>query len=331
MSRIPTDASSNESVTLTQWRSRAYGALLGVHVGDALGATVEFCDKHTVARRYPAGLTEIVGGGVFNFRPGAATDDTDLTRAILLAYTQPRDEDIVHSAASYMLDWYSGRWPGRSYPSRPVDVGVATELALSAYAATLDPYTCGAPNGYAGNGSLMRTIPTALFVADDVLRIEHSLALCAITHQDVRASVSCAAYNDMVVALLHGATPSQAVHQGVITAQTLGSTDVVQAILWGANLSLPALRRSPVLPIALRGFVLDSLTLAICALLDPRDFASILSDVVMLGEDADSNAAIAGGLLGAYHSLRAIPQKWLVKLEYLDEFLQTPLPSPPVL
>ena len=65
---------------------RIAGALLGVHAGDALGATLEFSAWSAVRQQYPDGLREIVGGGPFGWPPGHASDDTDLTRAVLLAY-----------------------------------------------------------------------------------------------------------------------------------------------------------------------------------------------------------------------------------------------------
>jgi ADP-ribosylglycohydrolase len=102
------------------------GALLGVHTGDALGAAVEFDSWEYIKFRYPDGIREIIGGGVFDWPPGHVTDDTDLTRAVLLAYVNPGD-DVVLTAAQHMLDWYPGRWPGREPGSRPQDVGPATE------------------------------------------------------------------------------------------------------------------------------------------------------------------------------------------------------------
>jgi hypothetical protein len=79
---------SNEVVVSR--RDRVAGGLLGVHAGDALGATVEFSSWASIRDRYPDGVTDIVGGGPFGWPPGHATDDTDLTRAVLLAYLTRR-------------------------------------------------------------------------------------------------------------------------------------------------------------------------------------------------------------------------------------------------
>lgn len=302
-------------------RDRITGALLGVHVGDALGAGVEFESWEYIRFRHPDGIREILGGGTFDWPPGHATDDTDLTRAVLLACLDPGD-DVVRTAARHMLDWYQGRWPGRVPGARPRDVGAATEDGLRAFARTGDPRRSGAGPGRAGNGSLMRCLPTALVVADPDRRRRESMEISAITHDDPRCTVACAAYNDMVADLLAGAAPGAAVEAGLSTADGLGAPDVAAAITTGRGLHPADLMRTGQtgLPDDAGGFVLDSLSLAVAALLDPRPFAEVIVDIVGLGNDTDTNAAIAGGLLGARDGVAAIPPRWLATLEFQEEF-----------
>jgi ADP-ribosylglycohydrolase len=88
--------------------------LLGVHADDSLGATLEFLPWQAIRARYPEGLRDIVGGGPFGWPAGHATDDTDLTRAVLLAYLTPGHADIVRAAADNMLAWLNGDGPGRA-------------------------------------------------------------------------------------------------------------------------------------------------------------------------------------------------------------------------
>ena len=157
---------------------RVAGALLGVHAGDALGATLEFSSWSAIRERYPDGLREIVGGGPFGWPPGHATDDTDLTRAVLLAYLPAGREpggDVVRRAADNMLAWLDGDWPGREPGSRPRDVGGATLRGLARYRRSDDPRAAGAGEGHAGNGSLMRCIPTGLAVTGRDRRISESI------------------------------------------------------------------------------------------------------------------------------------------------------------
>lgn len=84
--------------------------------GDALGATCEFQSWATIRETYPDGLREIVGGGPFAWPVGHATDDTDLTCAVLLAYLDALPQpgtDVVTAAAAHMLAWLDGHWPDR--------------------------------------------------------------------------------------------------------------------------------------------------------------------------------------------------------------------------
>jgi ADP-ribosylglycohydrolase len=301
-------------------RDRVAGGLLGVHAGDALGAAVEFSSWADIRQRYPNGVTEIVGGGPFGWAPGNATDDTDLTRAILLAHLDP-GEDVVRTAADNMLRWLSGDWPGRA-GKPPRDVGVATRAGLERYRLCRDPRACGAGAGRAGNGSLMRCLPTALAVDDPSLRVQLSMEISAITHDDPRCKVACAAYNEIAAALLSGAGTAEAVDAGRDTAVRLNVRKVADAIGYGRQLRPQMLVRTgeTYLDDEAAGFVLDSLSLAVAAVLDPRPLPDVLVDIVRIGHDTDTNAAIAGGLLGVRDGADAIPERWERVLQFADEF-----------
>jgi ADP-ribosylglycohydrolase len=309
-------------------RQRMVGALLGVHCGDALGATVEFSSWQVIRERYPQGMREIVGGGPFRWPPGHATDDTDLTRAVLLAYLDRAagrlpDGDVVRAAADRMLAWLDGDWPDRTPGSPPVDIGGATRTGLHRYRASGDPRAAGAGIGQAGNGSLMRCLPTALAIPDRQQRILQSQEISAVTHDDPRCTISCAAYNEIVAALLEGTSPVAAVDEGITAARQLAGTAVVEAIMAGTALDPAVLAASG--PSGLpggeaRGYVLDSLALAVAAVLDPRPLPQVLIDIVRIGGDTDTNAAVAGGLLGARDGLGALPRSWVTPLQFADEF-----------
>jgi ADP-ribosylglycohydrolase len=300
---------------------RVAGGLLGVHAGDALGATVEFSGWAAIRARYPDGVREIVGGGPFDWPPGHATDDTDLTRAVLQAYLRPGG-DVVRAAADRMLAWMRGDWPGRQPGSRPRDIGGATSDGLDRYARTGDPRAAGAGAGRAGNGSLMRCLPTALAVAEPERRIRESMEISAITHDDPRCTVACAAYNEIAAALLGGAAPGDAVTAGHVTAGRLGERTVADAIAFGRQLDPAAVAATGQTYLAdnAAGFVLDSLSLAVAAVLDPRPFPDVVVDIVRAGNDTDTNGAIAGGLLGVRDGAAAIPGRWVATLQFAAEF-----------
>lgn len=334
-------------------QSRIVGALLGLHAGDSLGATVEFKSHGWIKATYPPGggdgddrLRAMTGGGVFKWPAGHATDDTDMTRGVLLAYLDclggeghHHKDDMATRAGRYFLKWRGGDWPGREPGTRPVDMGAATEDGLVRFAKTLDPERAGAGPGRAGNGSLMRCLPTGLFRAGDASLerlVAESVRISKITHDDALCTVSCAVYNAIVAELVLGRSPAAAVDAGIRLCRKLEHpppekdgkkqqpASVLGALKLGTQLRLRGLAQFGPPPAALPGdcggYVLESLSVAVAALLDPRCLEDVLVDVVRVGKDTDTNAAIAGGLLGARDGEDAIPRRWQDKLQFGDEF-----------
>lgn len=141
---------------------RVAGALLGVHVGDSLGATTEFADRERARRMLPATVqaAEIVGGGVFDWPPGAATDDTDLTLALVRAYLETdfgTSEAVVTAAADHLLRW-KRTGPRDIAISASWDVAPGRRITASFGVATLDV-------GEDDARSLMRRADLAMYAA----------------------------------------------------------------------------------------------------------------------------------------------------------------------
>ncbi|KAJ4328752.1 hypothetical protein N0V84_000755 [Fusarium piperis] len=323
---------SSQDTELSPHESRVIGALLGVHSGDSLGASLEFMSHAQIARKYPRGLREIVGGGHFGWPAGQATDDTDMTRGVLLAYADAKPgDDVARLAGEYFLKWLNGDWPDRKPGSYPNDMGGATSDGLEKFERSRDPDRAGAGEGRAGNGSLMRCVPTGLFQKDPQKLIMESERISKITHDDKRCTIACAAYNTMISKLINEESPADAVAAGQEVAKILeGSTSgqVYQAIELAKTLDVAAMAEkgpSPKLRGGCSGYVLASLSVAIAAVLDKRDLEDNLVDVVRIGKDTDTNAAIAGGLLGARDGEGAIPESWKEILQFGPEFRRVAL------
>lgn len=344
--------------------SRTVGALLALHAGDSLGATYEFQPHASIRAAHPGPNASfphgIVGGGPFHWKPGAATDDTDMTRAVLLAYHdvlvpnsskqqhQPGhgltssgsgsgSSDVVYRAAEYFQMWFTATpsWPGRREGTHPPDVGGATQQGITNFMTTRDPARSGAGEGSAGNGSLMRCLPTGLFRSASTMELlDESMSISAVTHRDTRCKIACAVYNCMINALVvKGLGPSEAVAAGLRAAKVLdhGKTDgpVYAAVELGRRTSLPRMAdegpHPSMYPHKCGGYVLDTLAVAVAALMDPRSLEDILIDVVRIGKDTDTNTAVAGGLLGARDGEEAIPEEWKEVLQFGSEFRQKAL------
>jgi ADP-ribosylglycohydrolase len=295
------------------------GGLLGVHVGDSLGATTEFNSRERAAAAFPddPAKVDIVGGGVFGWRPGDATDDSDLTKAVDDAYaTSGPDADhdqVVRAAADNMAAWYR---------KGPRDIGGATAEGLSTYVRTGDPHTCGATRESSqGNGSLMRTLPVALAHPNDPDRREaDARAISAVTHATRPCQDACVAYTDLAadIATRRVSNPAQLDAR----LEQLADDDrldpsVRQAIRDGIDLDhisdLPRGQDGS-------GWVNYSLIVSVWAVRQRRPAPAVLLDVVRHGGDADTNGAIAGGLLGVRDGAGAWPERWRDTLQHGRQF-----------
>ena len=282
---------------------RQRGAWFGLAVGDALGAPYEFKHPQTIAVEAPARL-------VMQDSPlwaaGEWTDDTDLTLAASAAYVG--DYFSLSGAANAMVAWLE---------SGPKDVGHLTRRALGAIArGAATPAQSGewAMHGNpqaAGNGSLMRASPTGLRrAAADPRLDQESAALSRVTHADPRCVQACIAYNVVLANLIDGCSAPAALEAALKRADNMDVQAVLRRCLDGGAASYENQTGS--------GFVLLALEWAVMALRDSPSFATGIESIIRCGGDADTNAAIAGALLGARFGYHAIPKDWLVALRRPD-------------
>jgi ADP-ribosyl-[dinitrogen reductase] hydrolase len=277
---------------------RALGALLGVAVGDALGAPAEFSTAGQVSRLGGGRpLREMVGGGVRKVKPGEITDDTEMTIALCRALLDG-DDYRQQDAMRHYLAWY------RSGPS---DIGNTVASALAEATRAADPVAAGIlaseevfqrTGRAAGNGALMRCAPLGLrYLRDGERRAEVARLDAALTHGDPLVGHASVAYLDLLQALLQ-AQPRPAVAAG---------SDLAAALQASAQRAGEWTRTET-------GFVLASLAVASVAIRAPSFEEGVVWAVNQLG-DPDTDGAIAGALLGARFGASGIPTRWITALD----------------
>jgi len=133
---------------------RQRGTLLGLAVGDALGAAVEF--------QYPGTFEPVTGyrgGGPHSLAPGEWTDDTSMALALADSVAEV-GWDLNDQTERYVRWWKEGQY---SVNGRCFDIGNATISALRRFQKTGDARTSGDPSEHAaGNGSIMRLAPVPI-------------------------------------------------------------------------------------------------------------------------------------------------------------------------
>ncbi len=113
---------------------RCRGTLIGLAVGDALGAAVEF--------RSPGSFTPVTGyrgGGPHGLDPREWTDDTSMALALADSIATT-GWDLNDQADRYVEWWKTGKY---SVNGRCFDIGITTRSALVNYVAKKDPLIFG--------------------------------------------------------------------------------------------------------------------------------------------------------------------------------------------
>jgi ADP-ribosylglycohydrolase len=256
---------------------RYTGCLLGVALGDALGAPYEF-------RHPPFEVAGEFRPGVFGTAPGHPTDDSTLAVACAEALLD-EPGDFAAGYVRRLLAWAA---------SGPPDIGNQTRRAVEAWRAGHPPPDDDAAQG---NGSLMAVAPVALRFARDAGAARAAAAAFArLTHPSAAAAECNVTYVDMISAALHGAggDPPPAV------PPPPGAGDPAGPKLGWCRLTLHLASRAA------------------------HDAAEVgpfeaLVRLVARGGDTDTNAAVAGGLLGAVHGTAAWPDRLVGQLALREQ------------
>ncbi|MBK9219949.1 MAG: ADP-ribosyl-[dinitrogen reductase] hydrolase [Uliginosibacterium sp.] len=271
-----------------QLRQHARGAMLGLALGDALGATVEFMTPREIRSQYGC-HDKIRGGGWLRLPSGAVTDDTTMALALGKAWIDSRNAPSEEDYARAFDTWMR---------SKPVDIGNTVRRGISHFRRT--GLARVPPSEDAGNGATMRCAPIALALlgapADTVARA--TLAQARVTHHNPLTDAATLTVVNMIQAGLSGAG--------------------IRAIMAQAHLLVGAFpqfrfRTRPVENPS--GYIVDTMRVVLQAIDLCDSYETALIDVVNRGGDADTTGAIAGTIMGALHGEQALPTRWLRELD----------------
>jgi len=284
------------------FHQRAVGAVLGSAVGDALGAPFEFGPPGQYSARFREPVVsdtgEMVGGGGFGWARGEFTDDTQM--AIVQA------ESILANDGVDGADLFQ-RF--RIWASKANDVGIQTRAVLASGrpwdVAAAEHFERNTRSG-AGNGSLMRSTPTAVYFArasiDDTIAAARATSI--ITHGDPAAGWGTALFHLMIRAALNGDDPFVALDEGLDLLPA--GQDRYRRML--------AVDWTPERPEVPNGSVWGCLATAVWAVRNHDTFPTAVIAAIEVGGDTDTVAAVTGGLAGAIHGVQAIPSRWTTYL-----------------
>jgi len=271
---------------ISEISERARAAFIGMAIGDAMGATVEFMTALEIQARYGI-FKEIIGAGWLRLKPGQVTDDTEMALCIARAIVEVQGWSLEAIARNF-ANWLK---------SRPVDCGDTCRKGIRAYilAGTLE-----APlNEWdAGNGAAMRILPVVLYsLPDEHLLKKYALEQAHLTHNNPVSDAACLCLGTML-------------HQALCGA----SKTLLRRQADGLVARFPTFCFEPYRGLA-TGYVVDTFQTVFHWFFRGRNFEECLVGTINQGGDADTTGAICGMLAGAYYGMESIPQRWLKKMD----------------
>ncbi len=285
---------------------RQRGMLLGLAIGDALGAAVEFMPPGSFppVERYRS-------GGPHGLEPGEWTDDTSMALALADSIAEC-GWDLEDQLERYVAWYRSGRY---SVNGRCFDIGVTTSGALHRFRECGDPRRSGDPSERSsGNGSIMRLAPVpiryAYYFPGSILDlIEKAVESSLTTHASPQCTSACAYMSLVLAGLVHGLPREEvlAADWGPLAElrEAMELHPLIEEVAAGSfhRCWPPEIRGS--------GHVVKSLEAALWALCEGNDFRTAVLLAVNLGDDADTTGAVCGQLAGACWGESGIPPEWI--------------------
>ncbi|NEV60620.1 ADP-ribosyl-[dinitrogen reductase] hydrolase [Thiorhodococcus minor] len=284
----PKSSELTQGITKQAVIGRAVAAYLGLAIGDALGATVEFLTPREIRDQYGE-HRDLIGGGWLRLRKGRVTDDTEMSLALgqsILRMGRVDARDIAESFSDWMR-------------TKPVDIGHTVRRGVSLYRRTGE--TQVPENQYdAGNGACMRALPIALYtLGADLEQIAAANRVQShVTHHNTLADAGTLTVIRMVQMAILG-----------------GTRDDLRALTEELVSSHPSYRydRKPMENPG--GYIVETLRAVFQALIATDSFEAAMIDVVNRGGDADTTGAILGMIAGPLYGAEGLPRRWLRTLE----------------
>jgi ADP-ribosyl-[dinitrogen reductase] hydrolase len=272
------------------------GCLLGLAIGDALGAPIEFKTRGTFEP-----ITDMISGGTWSLKAGQWTDDTSLALCLASSLIECDEFNPIDQMERFL------KWHREGYMSstgNAFDIGHATLTSLEKFAATKNPYSGSIDPYTAGNGSIMRLAPVPLYYANNIMEVfEYSGESSKTTHGAIEAVDGCR-YLGLLIAGVIGEIPKEE----LLSKDYLKDISLAPKIRKIADGSF---KDKSSLEIRGTGYVVDCLEAALWAFYNHDNFKDGCLAAVNLGDDADTTGAVYGQLAGAYYGIKNIPEKWL--------------------
>ena len=265
----------------------AVGMFVGLAIGDAMGAPIEFQS----AREPDHYVRSYIEGGFHNVSKGEFTDDTSMALAMADAFIQAGGFN-----PNLIMDNFL-KWKNEgAYSPRGVmfDCGNTVHKALRKYEQDKsNPFAGDTDPMSAGNGGLMRLAPAILAARSEEAAINYAVESTRLTHGAEEALM----------------------YSGLLAKELWRRQPDAEAMLLKHHKNV---RRGKVMS---GGYVKETYQAAWWAYQSSDSFEGCIINAINRGHDSDTTGAVAGMIAGAMYGFNAIPNWMVEQLQWVDEII----------
>lgn len=266
-------------------RDSQIGMMIGLAIGDAMGAPIEF----TSSREPEDYVTSYLTGGVHDVSLGEFTDDTSMALAMADAFLTSKTFD-PHLIMDNFLKW---RNEGAYSPRGAMfDCGNTVASALICYESDKSKPFAGSTDPLsAGNGGLMRLAPAILAACELDEAVRFAARSTRLTHGADEAIF----YSELLAEELWNQEPNKR-HPETKHPLDIARNEVMSG-----------------------GYVKETYQAAWWAFQTTDCFEDCIIKAINRGHDTDTTGAVAGMVAGAIYGYSSIPQWMLDGLQWHDK------------
>ena len=319
---------------LSNEEKKGIGSMLGMAIGDAMGARYEF-------KKVRYGEIDLLNMGVpgisnFKMEPGQWTDDTSmglcLADSLLMNKGELKPHDLMRRFLCWWYGGYNNAFRNNSTPRHSVGLGGNISQSFSRYKEYQEEETKAGDKNTSGNGSIMRNAAIPICFHYDINKAcEKARKQSLVTHQGVEAKECCSLLTHIIVKIFKGEKLKDIL-------DNLGKTFItdVPSVKYLANSKQEGSdvdrnwnwkfkgqykyspKRVKEKPGYVGSYAMDNMAMSLNILYNTDNFRDALIKIVNIRGDSDSVASVVGQIAGAYYDIETIPGDWIEAINRWD-------------
>ena len=337
------------STFITSKESRGIASFLGMVIGDALGAPLEFSRltyNDIVLKEFEEISSLPPGHNKFELKPGQWTDDSSMGLCLAESLLCYPDFNPIDLRIRFLNWWDFGYRNAFGTEFRhSVGLGGCIGMSMTEFKARKSEYTIAGDENTSGNGSIMRLAAVPIFYHDNIEKaLDVAEKQSKTTHQGNEAAECARLMTYIIISLLNSdkESPLERKHEVLSNLKDNFSSSFysIQCLRdslaeercpnnkdlnledrnwdWKSDTFKYAPNRATSMPQYIGSYAMDGMAMSLHCIWTTNSFREAITKVINLRGDADTVGSITGQMAGALYGVEDIPKKWIEAIQQWD-------------